>query len=81
MIVCGMVGDARLTEASRARCRRFAIGIALSGGVFQHEWLIEEQVGALDGGPVRIVSNRQAPADDGAISLGQAVRASAGSRS
>jgi hydrogenase maturation protein HypF len=47
--------------------------VVLSGGVFQNELLLEDLKGLL--GSFRVWSNREVPANDGGISLGQAALA------
>lgn len=74
-----------LAGAVTAACRRLCADtglrrVALSGGVFQNALLLE-RVGALlrDAG-LEVHSNRSVPANDGGISLGQALVAAARSR-
>jgi hydrogenase maturation protein HypF len=47
----------------------------LSGGVFQNELLLEDLHAALQPTPLQIWTNREVPANDGGISLGQAALA------
>ncbi len=47
--------------------------VVLSGGVFQNELLLEDLKALL--GPLRVWTNREVPANDGGISLGQAALA------
>jgi hydrogenase maturation protein HypF len=51
--------------------------VALSGGVFQNRLLLEDVVARLQTGGVRALLPRQFPANDGGLSLGQAVVATA----
>jgi len=46
--------------------------VCLSGGVFQNRALLEGLTGALAAGGFKVYSNRQVPANDGGLSLGQA---------
>jgi hydrogenase maturation protein HypF len=55
--------------------------VALSGGVFQNLLLLSETVARLEGRGFRVLTHRQVPANDGGISLGQAVIAAARDRS
>jgi hydrogenase maturation protein HypF len=49
--------------------------VALSGGVFQNELLKEDLADLLRSTPFAVWSNREVPANDGGISLGQAALA------
>jgi len=49
----------------------------LSGGVFQNRILLEQVAGRLGAAGLRVLSHRQVPANDGGLSLGQAVVAAA----
>ncbi|WP_273889416.1 carbamoyltransferase HypF [Rubrobacter naiadicus] len=60
--VCGRLRDERGTEA-----------VALSGGVFQNMLLLRQAVGLLEEEGFRVYVHRRVPANDGGISLGQAV--------
>lgn len=44
----------------------------LSGGVFQNDLLLADIKALLSGCPIEIWTNREVPANDGGISLGQA---------
>ncbi|NYH20740.1 carbamoyltransferase HypF [Paraburkholderia bryophila] len=54
--------------------------VALSGGVFQNRVLFEQVVTRLDAAGFRVLTHRQVPANDGGLSLGQAVVAAARGR-
>lgn len=49
--------------------------VALSGGVFQNRYLLERLMDALSGRGFRVIVNRQVPANDGGIALGQLMAA------
>jgi hydrogenase maturation protein HypF len=51
--------------------------VALSGGVFQNTLLLEGFVGALGAAGFEVFTHREVPANDGGLSLGQAVAAAA----
>lgn len=51
--------------------------VALSGGVFQNRVLFEQVLTRLEGTGLRVLTQRRLPANDGGISLGQAVIAAA----
>jgi hydrogenase maturation protein HypF len=51
--------------------------VALSGGVFQNEFLLMRAVCELEEQGFRVLTHRQVPANDGGISLGQAAIAAA----
>ena len=57
--------------------RAAAPAVALSGGVFQNRILLEQVAGRLAAVGLRVLSHRQVPANDGGLSLGQAVVAAA----
>jgi hydrogenase maturation protein HypF len=57
--------------------RAAAPAVALSGGVFQNRILLEQVATRLDAAGLRVLSHRQMPANDGGLSLGQAVVAAA----
>ena len=57
--------------------RAAAPAVALSGGVFQNRILLEQVAGRLAAAGLRVLSHRQVPANDGGLSLGQAVVAAA----
>jgi hydrogenase maturation protein HypF len=54
--------------------------VALSGGVFQNRVLFEQVVTRLEAAGFRVLTHRQVPANDGGLSLGQAVVAAARGR-
>jgi len=54
-----------------------ARAVALSGGCFQNRWLSEQCVKALEQREIRALVHRQVPANDGGLSLGQALVARA----
>jgi hydrogenase maturation protein HypF len=76
-------GVAQLIEDGCAliRDREGLSTVALSGGVFQNLLLLSETVARLEGRGFRVLTHRQVPANDGGISLGQAVIAAARDRS
>jgi len=47
--------------------------VALSGGVFQNRLLLRKTVRLLENSGFEVFTHRQAPCNDGGISLGQAV--------
>ncbi len=47
--------------------------VALSGGVFQNRYLLKRLVSSLETRGFRVLLNREVPANDGGVSLGQAV--------
>ena len=51
--------------------------VALSGGVFQNRLLLESVTSGLEAAGLRVLLQRQVPANDGGISLGQAAVAAA----
>jgi hydrogenase maturation protein HypF len=60
-------------EAARRIARARGIGsVALSGGVFQNRCLLRSLVRALESDGFRVLLNREVPANDGGVSLGQA---------
>jgi len=61
----------------RVRRRTGLEQVALSGGVFQNVILLEGMIQALKGEGFQVYSPEQVPANDGGISLGQAVAAAA----
>jgi hydrogenase maturation protein HypF len=64
------------SQAAKILCeRRGAKTIALSGGVFQNEMLLEDINRSFAGTRLRIWTNRDVPPNDGGISLGQAALA------
>ncbi|SDH27220.1 carbamoyltransferase HypF [Paraburkholderia phenazinium] len=67
-------GDAPLVPLS---LRAAAPDVALSGGVFQNRVLLEQVAARLVAAGLRVLSHRQVPANDGGLSLGQAVVAAA----
>jgi hydrogenase maturation protein HypF len=57
-------------------CRRHGVDtIVLSGGVFQNDLLLRDLKALVEPEPLRLWTNRQVPANDGGISLGQAALA------
>lgn len=67
--------------AERARQSTGTVRVALSGGVFQNALLVERVTTRLAADGFEVVTHRQFPANDGGISLGQAVVAAARDRS
>lgn len=65
---------ARLARASGLKT------VCLSGGVFQNRALLEGVTASLERAGLKVYSNRQVPANDGGLSLGQAWYALAGYR-
>jgi hydrogenase maturation protein HypF len=63
--------------AGRLAARHGLDTIALSGGVFQNKTLFEALARHLRRQGLRVLSHRQVPANDGGLSLGQAVAAAA----
>jgi hydrogenase maturation protein HypF len=57
-----------------------ARSVALSGGVFQNRILFEQVATRLGEAGFRVLTHRQVPANDGGLSLGQAVIAAARQR-
>jgi hydrogenase maturation protein HypF len=51
--------------------------VALSGGVFQNAYLLENLTRSLEGAGFKVYTHSEVPCNDGGISLGQAVVASA----
>lgn len=65
-----------ISQAALALCETHSIDtIALSGGVFQNDLLLELIKPLLDHAPVRVWTNSAVPPNDGGISLGQAALA------
>jgi hydrogenase maturation protein HypF len=62
------------------RNQRGLTTVALSGGVFQNEFLFTRAVRSLEKRGFRVLTHRQVPANDGGISLGQAAVAAARAR-
>ncbi len=61
-------------DACGVVARATGIGtVALSGGVFQNRYLLTKLVSLLETGGFRVLLNREVPANDGGVSLGQAV--------
>lgn len=67
--VVNMLAAAAQTVAREKQCRR----VVLSGGVFQNPYLLSRLLGRLRGAGLEAYGHRQVPANDGGISLGQAV--------
>jgi hydrogenase maturation protein HypF len=62
-----------LRDALLLICRTHELDtVALSGGVFQNELLLEDLKSLLAGGPLQVWTNHAVPPNDGGISLGQA---------
>jgi hydrogenase maturation protein HypF len=70
---------AGLADAIVAVVTALGIGapVALSGGVFQNRLLFERVVRQLTARGLRVITHRNVPANDGGVSLGQAVVAAA----
>jgi hydrogenase maturation protein HypF len=65
-----------LEEAIKGLCEAHQTDtVALSGGVFQNELLLEDLQEQLESEPLAIWTNREVPPNDGGISLGQAALA------
>lgn len=71
------LADATARLAARLAQRQGVDTIALSGGVMQNGLLFEGIAHALDERGLRVLSHQQVPANDGGLSLGQAVIAAA----
>lgn len=69
---------AAVCEAIRAQ--RGLTAVALSGGVFQNEFLLKRAVYKLEKQGFRVLTHRQVPTSDGGISLGQVAVAAAHAR-
>ena len=74
-----------MAQAVAEACRRLAARtglrrVALSGGVFQNALLLERADTLLRDSGLDVYANRSVPANDGGISLGQALVAAARSR-
>ncbi|HET6977175.1 MAG TPA: carbamoyltransferase HypF [Pyrinomonadaceae bacterium] len=63
--------------AQAIRDERHLNRVALSGGVFQNIWLLEQVTGLLREHDFEVFTHRRVPANDGGISLGQAAVANA----
>jgi hydrogenase maturation protein HypF len=61
----------------RVRARTGIAAVALSGGVFQNRRLARAAVAGLEGAGFEVYTHRQAPPNDGGLSLGQAAVAAA----
>jgi hydrogenase maturation protein HypF len=60
-------------ETTRRIAReRGVTSVALSGGVFQNRFLLRSLIRALESEGLRVLLNREVPANDGGVSLGQA---------
>jgi hydrogenase maturation protein HypF len=65
-----------LGAAAVALCQAHRLDtVALSGGVFQNDLLLEDVKASLSSEPIEIWTNRAVPPNDGGISLGQAALA------
>ena len=74
---CGI--SSGLRDAALAICEAHSVDtIALSGGVFQNELLLEDFRALIASEPLRIWTNHAVPPNDGGISLGQAALAAFG---
>jgi hydrogenase maturation protein HypF len=67
-----------LAQVVKEMCQRLASRtgmnrVALSGGVFQNRRLFRLTVSALEGVGLEVLTHREVPANDGGVSLGQAV--------
>lgn len=68
-----------MSEACILLKKKSGIGrVALSGGVFQNKLLFEKLVSELEKKDFEVLTHRQVPANDGGVSLGQAVIAALG---
>ena len=65
-----------LTLCKNLRAQTSINTVALSGGVFQNKYLIENSVAALQKQNFTVLLHHQVPTNDGGISIGQAVIAS-----
>ncbi|MCU0607404.1 MAG: carbamoyltransferase HypF, partial [Candidatus Edwardsbacteria bacterium] len=63
--------DFAATMCDNIRLRTGIATAALSGGVFQNRLLLERLAARLSAGGFRVLVNRQVPANDGGIALGQ----------
>jgi hydrogenase maturation protein HypF len=69
---------ASLTEiCTRLRISDGLSQVCLSGGTFQNKYLLERSVEALQRAGFEVLLHAQVPANDGGISLGQAMIANA----
>ncbi len=80
--VAGDMQDGTLDEVSNDNTRRLSSTrnvktVALSGGCFHNRTLLELTLKCLAPLPVRVLTHRQVPANDGGIALGQALIAAA----
>jgi hydrogenase maturation protein HypF len=65
-----------VAEAASVLAARHGLRVvALSGGVFQNELLLEDLKRELNGGGLQVWTNHAVPANDGGVSLGQAALA------
>ena len=75
----GDIGAEGVRDALAAICEAGNLKIvALSGGVFQNELLLEDLKGLLESEKLQIWTNHAVPPNDGGISLGQAALAAFG---
>ena len=68
------------TVCEAIRAQRGLTAVALSGGVFQNDFLLTRTVCKLEQRGFRVLTHRQVPTNDGGISLGQAAVAAAHAR-
>jgi hydrogenase maturation protein HypF len=66
-----------LRVALKVRAERNLSRVALSGGVFQNMWLLDQVTGLLRRNGFEVFTHSRVPANDGGISLGQATVANA----
>ncbi len=76
-VVGDMLDDALDDNARRLSNTRNVEAVALSGGCFHNRTLLELTLEQLAPLPVRVLTQRQVPANDGGIALGQALIAAA----
>ena len=72
-------GVARMTleVCERIRSDEGVQTVALSGGVFQNRYLLGRVVELLEAAGFRVLTHSRVPANDGGLSLGQALHAAA----
>jgi hydrogenase maturation protein HypF len=67
-----------VAQTAQRLCERHGVEtVVLSGGVFQNRLLLEQVDGSLHGAGLRVLIPEWFPANDGGVSLGQAVIAAA----